>query len=319
MSYIVFDLDATLAELDPIFYFLCDLRHNSITDILPPEELKQPLDNAYSSLVQQIANIEASELPLGLLRPGILDVMAELNELKKAGLVKGLVIYSNNGYLANLELVRDIIHAYLKVDDLFCDLIYWGHKDRTIEHTEPRRPGAANKTWEVLSNILVNGPCKADASITAKQVYFFDDQLHPNLMEKLKGRNYKIVEPYKFYASFERLAELYKYALYDANIIPNESLVHALFKYSGYRCSRTSPTNTLDNKIDSLIEKYRKLTRKTSHVDAIPPGPDLGIIAMYNVIRTIKFNLAGGSKTMKRRSHRSHRKQYRKTRIVNRR
>lgn len=316
MSYIVFDLDATLAELDPIFYFLCDLRHDSMTDIVPPEELATPLDIAYKSLVQQIADIEASQFPIGLLRPGILDVMSDLNELKKAGLVKGVIIYSNNGYLSNLELVRDIIHAYLKVDDLFCDLIYWGHKDRTIEHTEPRRPGAANKTWEVLSNILVNGPCKADASITPKQVYFVDDQLHPNLMQKLKGRNYKIVEPYTFKASFERLAEIYKNALNDANISSNETLVRALFKYSGYRCSRTSPTNTLDTKIDSLIEKYRKLTHKTSHVDAIPPGPDLGIIAMYNVIRTIKFNLAGGSKTMKRRGHK---KQYRKTRIVNRR
>jgi hypothetical protein len=139
-------------------------------------------------------------------------------------------------------------------------------------------------------------------------------------MEKLKGRNYKIVEPYKFYASFERLAEIYKNALNDAKISSNDALVRALFKYSGYRCSRTSPTNTLDNKIDSLIEKYRKLTRKTSHVDAIPPGPDLGIIAMLNVIRTIKFNLAGGSgKTMKRRRSHRHPKHYRKTRNVNRR
>jgi hypothetical protein len=315
MSYIVFDLDATLAELDPAFYFLCDLRHDSITEIIPPEELKSSLEVAYKSFVQQIATIESSEFPLGLLRPGILDVMSELNELKSRGIVKGIVIYSNNGYLANLEFVRDVIHTYLNVNDLFCDLIHWGHEDRVIELTVPKRAGSAYKTWNVLSNILANGPCRATVPISPKQVYFFDDQLHEDLMKNLKSSNYKIVQPYKFKASFERIAEVYKTALSDANISTNESLVQALLKYSGYRCSRSN-TISLDTKIDSLVAKYKKLTPKTSHVDAIPPGPDMGIIEMINVNRILKFKLKDGSrKTMKQR----HQKHYRKTRNSNRR
>jgi hypothetical protein len=89
--YFIFDMDETLAQLYSVYYFVITLRlkelyedgddtklYNNI-----PESLLKSLDDAYKLFVKRVLQEEKSSKPLGILRPGILNVMNELNKLKK--------------------------------------------------------------------------------------------------------------------------------------------------------------------------------------------------------------------------------------------
>ena len=86
MTYFIFDLDETLAEVYPLFYFLCDLRLEKTTGATKtiPDELQTPLNDAYTIFVHLVAEQELSMHPLGILRPGIIQVMEAIKKLKDA-------------------------------------------------------------------------------------------------------------------------------------------------------------------------------------------------------------------------------------------
>ena len=42
MAYFVFDLDETLGNMHSLFYFICDLKHNTFFKNADPERIKQP-------------------------------------------------------------------------------------------------------------------------------------------------------------------------------------------------------------------------------------------------------------------------------------
>lgn len=272
MSYFVFDLDETLAQVYSVYYFLCDLR--PAQTIGPsfekkiPESLKAPLQMAYTSFVKQIAQAELSSQPLGLLRPGILNAMFGLSYLQRTKLIKGCIIYSNNGALSNLELVRDVIQMVVGNNELFCDLIDWTRKGREEEYILPPRPGYANKTWSVLSKLLKTGPCHASESILPNDVFFFDDLIHPDLQKYLQ-HNYIQVKPYKFKASFDRLSDMYVTALTEANILPTESLKQQFLAMASQGCS-----GRLAKTIEEHIERYKNNTAGSANSATLPPVED---------------------------------------------
>jgi hypothetical protein len=317
MYYFVFDLDETLAQVHSIFYFLCDLRQQEIdqNSRASPLMLRSRLDFAYWKFVELVAKQEDSDEPLGILRPGILEVMNQLKRLKRLGIVLNVVIYSNNGSLACLNFVRDVIHTIIQDNSLICDTIHRFRAGREYERV------GLTKTWGVLSKLLQTGPCRA-LSLYPTQVFFFDDLIHPDLKYHL-GYQYIHVKPYNYKTSFDRLANLYLESLKQSGILSDYKLLDRFLKFTGTRCAgKISPT------IYDHLELYRKWT--SANTTSLPPPMDDSVKTMLEITQslipyaqnniedpsTFRPNLLGGKFRNKTR-RRKNRKQ-RKSRIQSR-
>jgi hypothetical protein len=317
-KYFIFDMDETLAELYSVYYFVSSLRlketieedNKYVAENIPPALLNS-LNKAYTIFVNDVLKEEKSSKPLGILRPGILNVMSKLYELQKAGKVKNIIIYSNNGHLESLEFIRDLIHEHLGTTQLIKECIHWNHPMRDEERHV--RPGAANKTWNVIKNIMVNGNCKASPQVEPKDVYFFDDLDHIDLQEKL-GNTYYKVPGYNFKASFDRLASIYSRALNDTRVNIEEFMDYIIDLYVDTSYEFLKAEN---ESVESVIEIFRGKTSGTASDDVMPPGPDGGIAMMMEAIKRV--GILGGKRrreykfgTRKRRVRRRNVKTMRK-------
>jgi hypothetical protein len=319
MYYFVFDLDETLAQVHSVFYFLCDLRQKEIDQNSrdPPLVLRESLDTAYWNFVKLVAQQETSDTPLGILRPGILEVMNQLKRLKRLNIVLNVVIYSNNGSLACLNFVRDVIHTVIQDNTLICDTIHRYRKGREYERI------GATKTWGVLSELLQTGPCRA-LSVYPSQVFFFDDLIHPNLKYHL-GYQYIHVKPYSYKTSFDRLANLYLESLDKSGITSDYKVLDRFLKFTGTRCAgKISPT------LSQHLQLYKTWT--AANTSALPPPMDDSVKTMLEITQsllpyaqnnindptTFRPNLLGGKKTHHKTQKRRRLLNRRKSRISNR-
>jgi hypothetical protein len=285
MAYIVFDLDETLGKMYTPYYFLCDLKYEKQTrnqfpsvSRPPPPELVPILDDAYKKFVESVAATEKSDRPLGILRPGILAAFEKFAELKSRGLIKGCVIYSNNGHLPSLEFTRDVIEDAIGSPGLFCDCIHWYHPSRRPEYILDFRgkpkPGAARKTWGILSKILKEGPCGAPEDLQPSQVYFFDDLIHNDLRYYLK-QNYNQVPEYRYKTPVQRLETAFRLALEESGLLSSEALTNSFLDYVYKICAGTRPES-----IEALLKSHRQNTAGTAPEDSLPPAPDDGAALM---------------------------------------
>jgi hypothetical protein len=300
MAYFVFDLDETLGNMHSLFYFICDLKHNTFFKNAdperikqPPEELVEPLGIAYKTFVDLIASRELSDSPLGFVRPGILEAMKRLKVMKESGKCKNVLIYSNNPVLSSLEFMRDVIHSAVGSDNLICDCIHWYHPDRKVEWIEPYDPGHALKTWAVLSKIMKEGPCQAPDSLSPKEVYFFDDQPHSDLL-KVLGPHYFRMMAYPYRTPFDRLASLYKQSLDTAGITEDTDIVISFLDHVSYDCAEKEPVSLGDN-----IRALKSATGRTSTTEA--PAVDA---SMIRVLQFLEGFQNGGKKTRRNKKYR---------------
>jgi hypothetical protein len=254
-----------------------------------PEHLNTALNKAYNKFVESILVQEISDRPLGILRPGVLDVMKRLYDLQKRGLVKHVLIYSNNGHLQSLEFIRDLIHKHLGTNNLIRECIHWNHHMRDEERLI--RPGAANKTWNVIKNIMVNGLCNAPRDLGPNNVYFFDDLDHKDLQNAL-GDNYYKVPAYDFKASFDRIADIYENAIDYANVDMNVFMDYIIDIF----VNEAEYLKIKDYSVDSIIEVFRGKTSGTVGIDIMPPRPDGGIDMMMNAIKKVEEERVGGKR-----------------------
>lgn len=289
-KYFIFDMDETLAELFSVYYFIgtfrlketCNDNSNLCRKI--PISLLESLENGYKLFVEKVLNQEKSNTPLGILRPGILNIMNELNKLKIQHKIKNVVIYSNNGHLESLEFIRDLIHLYVGSNDLIRECIHWNHPMRNNEIMENE-----NKTWDILKNILVKGNCKALPDLKSSDVYFFDDLAHNNLKRNL-SENYYQVPGYNFKASFDRLSEIFKDILEKVNMEDMELLKNYIVSLYG---DRNSNFNNEEDVIDYIIKLFKSKTKGTVESNVLPPGPDSGIEMMKYAIEKVN-SIKGG-------------------------
>ena len=243
--YFVFDLDETLADIYTVYYFVASLQ----TYPTMTESLRRTLKAYYKKFVKQILYEEVIN-PLGILRPGILRVMEKLHKLYIIGKVKGVIIYSNNGHLYNLEFIRDIIHEY--VGELVCECVHLSHHMRIHQH----------KTWDDLKYILTNGACKAK-NLRPSDVFFFDDLIHDNLHKHLE--NYNHVPEYTYKASFDRIADIYRKIVVDQefiDVIQNDNIkniddVIKVFRKDSF--INTSRFVELDEGINMMLYAIKKI------------------------------------------------------------
>lgn len=223
MSYVVFDLDQTLGDITLVYYFLVSLtmKHYVATHqphmlLYFPKELENSLNHAYQLFVERIAKEEQGPNPIGILRPGIIDIM---KQIQSADQIKSVSIYSNNPYLPNLYLVRDLIHRCIGTPIIKgCVHLHDSIRlhDHNINDTVP-------KTWTTLQLILIENGAPSD--LKPSDVLFFDDQVHTILQTDLK-ENYCKVSEYRTTDSLKAIADIYVTCLEDAKVN-----IYELFTY----------------------------------------------------------------------------------------
>jgi hypothetical protein len=299
MKYFVFDMDEAIAELYSAFYFIMSLR---LTDTMEKQypgwfEKSDPIvkqvKTAYQHFVKLVLQEELSYRPLGILRPGVLQVMKLLRQLQMDKKVAHVVIYSNNDSLECLEFIRDVIHEYLETKDLICECAHRSHPLRD-EFSIKYRFRPIDKSWESLKRVLVEGKCKAPDTLSPEDVYFFDDLIHPDLQAAL-GKQYHRVPAYEFKASYHRLVDLYIDSLIEGRV---SMLKFAPMVAMAYGTSRMPEITSLQH----ILSLFRASTVKTASIDDIPPLKDRGISIMKDTIYSLK-NRRIKKKTRKRHTH----------------
>lgn len=334
MYYFVFDLDETLAEVYSIFYFLLSLKLKNNIKAATPEQaqLLAKLDVAYNNFVGRILEMEKSDRPLGILRPGILGIMQKLSELKDSGQLAKVIIYSNNGKLENLEFVRDLIALSLgqPKEQLITDLIYYNSPGRNSEIIRQYNyktgkmvgiPGAARKTWPVLQKIITRNGIK-NLDFIPENVFFFDDLIPKHELRAELGDRYYQVPAYRFKASAERIAEIYMSIMRELGE-DSEFNMNAYITLLAKRLLGAIPGNSnalaAPERLNILVNYLKHLTDKTVPVETLPPQPDTGISMMNTAIARVSAPPAviangssGGKRTTTRRRARNSKTQAKK-------
>ena len=292
MVYVVFDLDATLADMSPIYYYIASLQIKKMLSGLMfsifPINLERELDKAYSLFVTRILEKEQSDKPIGILRPGILTIMEKLFTLKKKGRISNVIIYSNNSHLESLEFVRDLIHAHIGSKRLISQCIHRTHPLRNSENLQ--YPNMYPKTWKTLSTIIMNNGISK--IIMAKDVYFFDDLDHIDLQNTLQNNYYKVPE-YVCRTNDSRIINIYSSVLEDANV--------DLSQFGLYITDIFSIKSIVNNfimvdilSIMSFLSRYKLMSNSSIK------ETDDGITMMNDMIDRIKMNNIKMTKRIKR-------------------
>ena len=289
MAYVVFDLDQTLADLTVVYPFLdtlCIKEH--ILDHHPymmyffPSHLEDELEEAYPMFVQGLLNEELATEPLGLLRPGILPIMAQLYKMKRKGHIKGLLMYSNNSHLPSLILVKDIIELHVG-GTLFTDCIHWNHPMRGPDTFNPY----VMKSWEVLSRIMREGPTQAPCTLSAHQVFFFDDMRHVDL-EKALSEQYYHVPAYQGHPSTDRLNALYTRCVQDAHVslFPFMRYLVDLFELENV----TIRYNPAEATMEGLLQLLQQIFTRFKIQKKPALTHDTGLQMMQDMMETITYH-----------------------------
>jgi hypothetical protein len=313
MSYFVFDMDETLAHLQSVYYFIASLtldtkdlqyRTTYFTD-----RFEETLENAYKLFVKRVVEAEESDQPLGILRPGILQIMDRLYALKKKGKVLSVVIYSNNSHLQSLYFIRDLIHKHVGSKRLINDCIHWLHPKRVADkilYHETR--GAISKSWNVLKDIMVHGPIKAPEVIEPMDVHFFDDLEHKNMQATLH-HNYHHVPAYNYNASFDRITIIYLNALKDAHVNINQFSIMLMDLYGDpstvAHITKTSHGNV--TLMEDVIDIFRFNTQSSEQAIVLP-SKDKGIEIMEEVVYNVEYDIKEGLKGGKRKKNKTHKR-----------
>jgi hypothetical protein len=200
MAVVAFDLDETLGRFGNLDAFLFFMYPNSVYSgqlkgyepFAPSEALQAKINTALNAFAECLL---AKEPALGMLRPGILDIIRVFVEAKKRGDVKNAAIYSNNGNSGLLLLAKTVIEKALNAPGFFCDLVNWYDPRREREITKGH-PGHAAKTFQMLNRIFQDSRCSS-GPIEARNVYFFDDLKHDDIYAAIGPENYFKVTPYK--------------------------------------------------------------------------------------------------------------------------
>jgi hypothetical protein len=200
MAVVAFDLDETIGRFGNLDGFLFFIYPKSLyggqmagsEPFVPSEGLQTKLQRFFDVFVDCLL---AKGPDLGMLRPGILDIMKVFVEAKARGEVKAAAIYSNNGNIGLLRLAKAVIEKALNAPGFFCDLVCWYDPRRKGEIVRGK-PGHAAKTYAMLKKIFRSPNCGV-GSVEPESVYFFDDLKHPDIFAEIGPENYFQVVPYK--------------------------------------------------------------------------------------------------------------------------
>jgi hypothetical protein len=198
---LAFDMDETIGNVWQFFPMVDALIHDA--------------PDAYKIFVKEIAKRERTTT-LGLIRPGLVAFFEKIAVEQQFGNVGPVVLYSNNSAEEMLTFTQDLIHELVGRPIIqFC--AHWGHPIRANE-INPNQPGSGQKTWATLVNIF--RACGVEA--TPERTLFFDDQIHPNLVEVLQ-ENYIHVNAYSYRIPKQIRIEILKESVTDPDFFQSHS------------------------------------------------------------------------------------------------
>lgn len=172
--YYAFDLDGTLSDIHDLNDYLDFFRINISNN------RRQNLNAAYDIFIKKIVE-KTNKQECTLFNLDMIFLIMREN-------VSDAVIYSNNSDPNVLVFVKDVIEGLVE-RPVFCYLMHWDHDLRKNEIVRGD-PGNARKTWLVLKRAFAE--CGHD--VKPEQVFYFDDQEHPDLRRKV---NYTKVKEYR--------------------------------------------------------------------------------------------------------------------------
>lgn len=232
MSYYVgFDLDETLGRFSTPYahiFLLAPEVFYRINPIKPkepvPPETVQRCRNAFDIFARCLADQEPA---LGMLRPGIFDIIERIGKYKDEGRVKGSLIYSNNGNLGLLYLAAKMIEYRVGRPNFFCAIIDWFHPIRN-ENDVRGDVGVATKSARTLRKGFLASGCLSLSKLSdipTSQLIFFDDldPPHEDLFYRLGPERYFKVNPYKWDVAMEPITNCFKKALHESQLDTDEA------------------------------------------------------------------------------------------------
>lgn len=328
MAYIGFDLDETLGRFaagDVYMYFVYPdtLYRGQLKGkkpFPPSDELKELLSRFLNTFAICLAEKEPA---VGLLRPGIKEIMKLIAQARVEGLVKNVAIYSNNGNLGLLLLAAKMIEHLIGKPDFFCNHVDWYNPMRSGEIVVGN-PGAATKSVAVLKQVFADSKCGSVKDIDNRNLFFFDDLVHKNIKDAIGPTHYFNVNPYKREASYDILTECFQDAMERSGIKESsEYLEYIAPILSVFGLEITIPN--VQKAIDSFNSRYK--------LYSVPFIDDTNtILARLNeLFPSVSYNenyfpvTSGGKRTKKlrrlrlrhmrnRTRHRVHRKYIKRTR-----
>lgn len=260
--WFVFDLDETLTHMNPYFCLICSffLRDIAINAGRPnlaknvPASLGDRVQEAYDLFVQRCAEAELSGEPLGILRPGIVNLFRKIGQLKDAGVAGGAFIYSNNGTKRVLQFVADVLHSAVGRNDLICDNVHLRDARRG-----PEVRSRVKQIATILS-ILQSAPCSASVVPTADDIFFFDDTIHPDIRAAI-GDKYIQVSPYSYQVDAGKMGDIYIQCLRDVGILDGANLQRDFFGHMGKSCffEKIFPFSTEEDLEREIRRQFKQL------------------------------------------------------------
>jgi hypothetical protein len=238
MTYLAFDLDGTIYNANLYLWkLLCPFdvadRCKKVPRLMamvtePSDGLRQKLGVAYKIFTTRLAEVETSS-PIGLFRPGIFRVLRKALQLKKAGFIKGVIMYTNNSSRNLVRIAVEVINNVLG-EPLFDDVLDRLHPLRLKDPVTGEGP--ALKTWLELKKLLVESKTAAPTSLDPADVMFFDDSQHADLLLRLGPYdNYVKLNEYKYVWDSNALKHIYLSALNDSGIL-SATVLPEFFTYA---------------------------------------------------------------------------------------
>jgi hypothetical protein len=296
MSYLAFDMDGTIGSFTILRRMLCIFNQPTFfiktpTKIPPPnEKLDTILSVSYSNFVRRILENELSAKPLGLFRPGIFALFKRIAVLRKAGLVKGVIIYSNNQTEGLVTFVKDVINLAVEavIDESF---FRFSMKRLAIN----ARVGNPEKTWREIKQLLAS--IGASPEIEPKSVIFLDDLVHKDLKANL-GHNYINVEEYIHNPPVIDVLEVYRKALVDDNKEMEVNLKSIL----GYikSCTHDLEQESVDKYLTAILAEKAKGEYATKGTGPIPANDKKASKYMLASLNSIIGRVGGSRRTRKK-------------------
>jgi len=235
--WIAFDMDATIGCFDSVenyitlfapwllqeIYVAPYYRGPAKPVIAVDEKMKATLFLAFRAFVKKMAAFEKENK---LLRPGIIPIIERLLAAKKAGQVGGLMIYSNNSSRHMLIFAHELLKAVMGLkEDIFCPLVDWWHgvRDGECRKVAGASLGYGLKTVDTIQRSFIMAALQEGCGyglldrkkVSAQNIVFFDDLIHPEIYGGIPRAQYFHVQPYKRYITSAHLMHQAFYEAYE--------------------------------------------------------------------------------------------------------
>lgn len=289
MAYVGFDLDSTLgcfAQVTPFLYYLYSPwalyeshwsgRFGS-TAIFPGAPLSAGLRQKFKKALREFVRCILEKETAGefhFLRPSLVPIAKRLSELKAAGLVSGVSMYSNNMSLGNLHFAAELIEQSAEIpSELFCRFLHIYHplRQQEIDFGYAGEILADKHPQTLYHGFMSAEKCAvkpASYQEFVNSLYFFDDVKHPFLISAL-GKRYVHVKPYNYYsASFDSLFDCFVKAFQNSGLADDaEYYQYNIRLFQKYKGEHGPDRQSLEGIRVELQKQFYRSTKGDSFPD----------------------------------------------------